>query len=48
MSFIKKKFNISYFKVFGCHYFILINDKDKLEKFDVQSDEDIFFWVFII
>ena len=37
----KKKPNISYFKVVGCS-FTLINDKDKLKKFDAKSDEEIF------
>ena len=38
----EKKPNISYFKIFGCSCFILINGKDKLEKFDAKSDERIF------
>ena len=38
----EKKHNISYFKIFGYRSFILINDKDKLKKFDIKSDEDIF------
>ena len=33
--------NISYFKVFGCKYFVL-NTKDVLGKFDVKSYEGIF------
>ena len=37
-----KKSNISYFKVFGYYYFILINNKDKLKKIDVKSDKIIF------
>ena len=32
-----RKLNISYFKVFGCKYFIL-NIKDNLGKFDPKSD----------
>ena len=38
----KKKPNIFYFKIFGCKYFILINGKDKLDKFDAKFDESIF------
>ena len=38
----RKKTNISYFKIFGCGRYILINAKDKLDKFDAKSDEDIF------
>ena len=36
-----KKPNVSYFKSFGCKYFIL-NEKDALGKFDVKLDEGIF------
>ena len=36
-----KKPNISYFKVFGCKFFIL-NTKDNLGKFDAKSDVGIF------
>ncbi|KAH9750717.1 Integrase catalytic domain-containing protein [Citrus sinensis] len=36
-----RKPNISYFKVFGCKYFIL-NKKDNLGKFDPKSDVGIF------
>ena len=38
----EKKPNISYFKIFGCRYFILINGKDKLKKFDAKFDKAIF------
>ena len=38
----KKKLDISYFKIFGCHYFILINDKEKLDQLNAKSDEGIF------
>ena len=38
----ERKSNITYFKVFGYHYFILNNNKDKLSKFDIKSDEEIF------
>ena len=34
--------NISYFKVFGCRYFVLNNSKDELDRFNVKSDEAIF------
>ena len=37
----KKKPNISYFKVFGCKFFIL-NTKDNFGKFDAKSDVGIF------
>ena len=33
--------NISYFRVFGCKYFVL-NTKDNLDKFDAKSYEAIF------
>ena len=37
-----RKPNIGYFHIFGCRYFILNNDKDKLEKLDTKFDEAIF------
>ena len=37
-----KKSNILYFKIFGCLYFILINGKNNLKKFDAKYDEGIF------
>ena len=37
-----KKPNISYFKIFDFRCFILINGKDKLDKFYAKSDEDVF------
>lgn len=37
-----RKPNISYFRVFGCKFFILNNGKDKLGKFDDKDDEGIF------
>ena len=36
-----RKPNISYFKVFGCKYFIL-NTKDNLGKFDAKTDIGVF------
>ena len=38
-----RKSNISYFYIFSYQYFILNNNKNNLHKFDVKSDEDIFF-----
>ena len=37
-----RKPNLDYFHTFGCKYFIHINGKDNLRKFDPKSDE-IFF-----
>ena len=36
-----RKPNVSYFRVFGCKYFVL-NTKDNLEKFDAKTFEAIF------
>ena len=36
-----RKSNVSYFRVFGCKYFVL-NTKDNLGKFDAKSYEAIF------
>jgi len=38
----RRKPNISHFKVFGCKYFILNNDKDNIGKFDAKADDGIF------
>ena len=38
----KRKPNIGFFHSFGCKYYVLNNDKDKLEKFDLKSNETIF------
>nr|KYP33228.1 hypothetical protein KK1_045932 [Cajanus cajan] len=37
-----RKYNISYFRVFGCKCFVLNNGKEKLGKFDAKADEAIF------
>ena len=36
-----RKLNVSYFRVFGCKYFVL-NTKDNLGKFDAKSYEATF------
>ena len=38
----ERKSNIAYFYIFGYRCFVLNNGKERLEKFDVKSDEAIF------
>ena len=38
----KRTPNISYFRIFGCRCYILVNGKTNLGKFDSRSDEGIF------
>nr|KYP76738.1 Retrovirus-related Pol polyprotein from transposon TNT 1-94 [Cajanus cajan] len=37
-----RKPNISYFRVFGCKFFVLNNGKEQLGKFDAKAIEAIF------
>lgn len=41
--FFRKNIKLIIFYVFGCKYFILINKKESLDKFDCKFDDDIFF-----
>lgn len=38
----KRKFKLSYFKLFGCKFYVLNNEKNGLEKFDPRSDDGVF------
>ena len=42
MSFGKKKNKYYIFHIFDCRCFVLNNDKERLKKIDVKSDETIF------
>ena len=42
----ERKPNITYFQVFGCRCYILVNGKEHLRKFHSQSDEGIFLGYF--
>ena len=37
-----KKPNVSYFRAFGCKYFVLNNNRDNLGKLDAKADKGIF------